>query len=96
LESGIRGTEKVVQVLHDTGKVGPEYEDNNGQTPLWEPVSQGHVKAMKPLLDTAKVNPERKDKHGQTPLFQAASRGQMKVVQTLLYLTQALREISGP
>ncbi|RYP14907.1 hypothetical protein DL765_006049 [Monosporascus sp. GIB2] len=80
------GSEPVVKLLLDTGKVDVDSKDNiYSQTPLSLAAGKGHEAVVKLLLDTAKVDVNSKDsKYYQTPLSWAAEKGHEAIVKLLL------------
>ena len=58
-------------------------EGQDGQTPLWWAMENGHEAVVKLLLETGKVNTESKNQFGETPLSWAAKNGHEAVVKLL-------------
>jgi hypothetical protein len=60
------GSEAMVKMLLDTGKVDVDAKDKNGQTPLSLAAENGHKAVAKMLVDTGKVDVDAEDETGQT------------------------------
>ncbi|OBS15283.1 hypothetical protein FPOA_13874 [Fusarium poae] len=78
------GSEAMVKMLLDTGKVDVDAKDKNGQTPLSLAAENGHEAVVKMLVDTGKVDFDAKDYIGRTPLSLAAENGHEAVVKMLV------------
>ncbi|OBS17522.1 hypothetical protein FPOA_12014 [Fusarium poae] len=78
------GSEAMVKMLLDTGKVDVDAKDYIGRTPLSWAAENGHEAVVKMLVDTDKVDVDAKDKGGRTPLWWAAANGREAVVKMLV------------
>ncbi|KAG8664727.1 uncharacterized protein FPOAC1_013507 [Fusarium poae] len=78
------GSEAMVKMLLDTGKVDHDAKDYIGWTPLSLAARNGSEAVVKMLLDTGKVDHDAKDYIGWTPLSLAARNGPEAVVKMLL------------
>ncbi|KAG8673979.1 hypothetical protein FPOAC1_007298 [Fusarium poae] len=78
------GSEAMVKMLLDTGKVDVDAKDKNGRTPLLWAAENGHEAVVKMLVDTGKADVDAKDNNGQTPLSWAARNGCEAVVKMLV------------
>ncbi|GIZ49947.1 hypothetical protein CKM354_001296300 [Cercospora kikuchii] len=82
--ASLRGLDKVVQLLLDTGEVDVNAATKDGRTPFYWAARFGHDKVVQLLIETGKVDVNAADEDGEIPLHQAASYGRDKVVQLLL------------
>ncbi|OBS16297.1 hypothetical protein FPOA_13082 [Fusarium poae] len=78
------GSEAMVKMLLDTGKVDFDAKDYIGRTPLSLAAENGHEAVVKMLVDTGKVDFDAKDYIGRTPLSLAAENGHEAVVKMLV------------
>jgi ankyrin repeat protein len=77
------GNDTSVNLLLSTRRVNPDFQNSNGETPLWWAARNGHVAVAKLLLAEG-ANPETEDSTGQTPLSWAAQNGDEEMVKLLL------------
>jgi ankyrin repeat protein len=84
LKTARYGHSFIMQQLLETGKVGVDWKDSNGRTPLMEAVSHGNTAIVQQLLATGEVDVNLKDSDGEIPLMEAISHGNMAIVQQLL------------
>ncbi|KAF2682221.1 hypothetical protein K458DRAFT_456076 [Lentithecium fluviatile CBS 122367] len=78
------GSEAVVKLLLETGKVDVDSKDNSGRTPLSRAAWNGSEAVVKLLLETGKVDVDSKNNYGWTPLLRAAWNGRETIVKLLL------------
>ena len=68
----------------EINKVGIDFKDGSGQTPLSLAAENGHDAVVKLLLEIGKVDVDSRDDNSRTPLSYAAGNGQNAVVKLLL------------
>lgn len=82
-DSGI-GTDDIGQTIRERHQLSVvECEDPNGNTPLSEASSGGHVEVITFLIERG-ANPNSKGQFDRTPLYRASYAGHLEACQTLL------------
>ncbi|PIA80053.1 Serine/threonine-protein phosphatase 6 regulatory ankyrin repeat subunit B [Cercospora beticola] len=82
--ASLRGLDKVVQLLLDTGEVDVNAATKDGRTPFYWAARFGHDKVVQLLIETGKVDVNAADKNAETSFYLAIYWGHDKVVRLLL------------
>jgi ankyrin repeat protein len=85
----IYGNTEIVELLLDTGRSHPEYQNFDGKTPLMIALYYGNTEIAKLLLATGQSHPEYKDNRGMTALMLASMHGHTEIVKLLLATGQS-------
>ncbi|KAL8661871.1 MAG: hypothetical protein Q9202_005229 [Teloschistes flavicans] len=75
---------RVVELLQQENGIGPDMEDDNGQTQLSRAAEHGWEEMVTFLLRRSDVRPDSKSNSGDTPLSYASRSGHNSIVKLLL------------
>ena len=73
-----------MELLLGQADVDPNTQDNDGRTPHWCAVHNGHAGVVEILLRRSEADPNQPDNEGETPLWCAARNGYEGVVKILV------------